>query len=611
MAPAKGLLGKFLTPPMLMWAGALAAVVALLVVGTGVVLASGSSLPGQSLYPVKRGTENVRLVLTSSDAGKANLHIALAGRRAKELAMVAPVADPERIADLSQEINHNLGEALRLAASATDGKKVVEFRDRLERSAHTHLALLEGSLDDVPEGSRAAFNDAFQLSSKSYGQGVETAALRAPASLLTSMGFLQLRASDPPAPDVDNVFVDVCEIEVFLAAGSGSWITIVDSCNAFDLLRVAEINLFLVQQEIPAGTYTQICFEIDKAFVVAEGKPYIAEVPDEKLCYGSVITVQDGETTIITIDFIGQESVWLTDEGHYILTPEVNVLVDGPLNKGDESSSHHHQASGEKMEMEIKGVIESFSTTIDSNTQLVVVGGLTLEVTPKTKVDGILSEGVYVEAEVVEEPDGSYTVVELEVKDEDEERRSRLTKVEIEGTIDAIDGDIWTVAGHTVYLTGEATWDIGGDSVTVTTNAEIDGYPQVGYTAEVEGWLSPDGSLLALEIEVDDDGEEGENRGEHATIELSGIIDGLYRTQGDIASLSEQDLEGSDWAGDVTVTLADGTTFYINEHTEIEGTLENGREVEVEMGTDADGAQYAIEIEVDDDKKEENKDSGN
>jgi len=63
-ANSRGFPGWFMRPRHVRWAGALAALVVLLVTGTTVALASGSSLPGQPLYPVKRGIEEMRLALT-------------------------------------------------------------------------------------------------------------------------------------------------------------------------------------------------------------------------------------------------------------------------------------------------------------------------------------------------------------------------------------------------------------------------------------------------------------------------------------------------------------------------------------------------------------------
>ncbi len=51
---------------------------------TGVGFASTSSLPGDTLYPVKRAIENGRLKLTRGESAKAKLEIEFAGRRKRE-----------------------------------------------------------------------------------------------------------------------------------------------------------------------------------------------------------------------------------------------------------------------------------------------------------------------------------------------------------------------------------------------------------------------------------------------------------------------------------------------------------------------------------------------
>ena len=148
--------------------------------------------------------------------------------------------------------------------------------------------------------------------------------------------------------------------------------------------------------------------------------------------------------------------------------------------------------------------------------------------------------------------------------------------------------------------------------MTVTTNAEIDGDPQVYDTVVVEGLLvGPGLTLLAREIEVGYDGEADERRDERDHVELSGVIADLAGAQTDIDILSAGDVEGPDLAGSVTVTLSDGTSFIIGEDTEIEGTLQIGVDVEMEIET-IDGIRYVIETEVEDDEegREDSSDTG-
>jgi hypothetical protein len=55
------------------------------VAGGGTVYAAQSSTPGQILYPVKTGVENIQLTFTTSPAAKARLYLQLAQRRINEM----------------------------------------------------------------------------------------------------------------------------------------------------------------------------------------------------------------------------------------------------------------------------------------------------------------------------------------------------------------------------------------------------------------------------------------------------------------------------------------------------------------------------------------------
>lgn len=68
----------------LAFAQVLAVVIAIALIGFGTVAASADSLPHSPLYPVKRTTERVQLLLTFSPSGKAQLHLAFAERRLNE-----------------------------------------------------------------------------------------------------------------------------------------------------------------------------------------------------------------------------------------------------------------------------------------------------------------------------------------------------------------------------------------------------------------------------------------------------------------------------------------------------------------------------------------------
>lgn len=112
---------------------ALVLLVAFLGIGGGVAAAQ-SSLPGSSLYPLKRASETIRLRMTSNPAQRAALHLDFAGARSVEiLALVGKeqAIDSVLVDDLEREYQLAWAElALASNAEADDLAKryVVEWR---------------------------------------------------------------------------------------------------------------------------------------------------------------------------------------------------------------------------------------------------------------------------------------------------------------------------------------------------------------------------------------------------------------------------------------------------------------------------------------------------
>ena len=98
------------------WATAVIAVLVLLLAGGGTVAAAGNSMPDEPLYPVKMATERVRLTLTPSALGKAELYIKLVDKRVEEIIKMADKGKPEQVEQAAQRLNTYLVMAANLAA---------------------------------------------------------------------------------------------------------------------------------------------------------------------------------------------------------------------------------------------------------------------------------------------------------------------------------------------------------------------------------------------------------------------------------------------------------------------------------------------------------------
>ena len=90
------------------WAGVLISVLALLVASSGTVAAASGSMPDEPLYPVKRVTEAVRVALTPSELGKAELYANLIDKRIVEIAKMAEKGKGEELEKTTQLLTEQL-----------------------------------------------------------------------------------------------------------------------------------------------------------------------------------------------------------------------------------------------------------------------------------------------------------------------------------------------------------------------------------------------------------------------------------------------------------------------------------------------------------------------
>jgi len=179
------------------WAMALAVfLVVLLSIGGGTALAADRIMPGSPLYPVKLATEQVRLTLTRSDIGRAELGGTLADRRVAEIAYMVNKGKHRQVERIAQRLNRHLAmmnslpldkKALSVPAPAPprpqaekEGKGVYAMADRraklkmrLGRYAVNHPAKLQALLDRVPESAKPALRRAIALSVTSYKKALE------------------------------------------------------------------------------------------------------------------------------------------------------------------------------------------------------------------------------------------------------------------------------------------------------------------------------------------------------------------------------------------------------------------------------------------------------
>jgi hypothetical protein len=192
------------------WATALAIVLIVLLAGGGTIVAASNSMPDSILYPVKLATENVQLVLTTSEMGKARLCADFADRRVAEIVYMADRGDAHQVELVTERLDDRLN-SLAVVASELGGEKSqpflstfggeeaaplpspappaalgpgeggkrgqadneAELRTEIADSAANNTAVLQGMLGSVPESVRQALLEAIAVSEAGYEKVLE------------------------------------------------------------------------------------------------------------------------------------------------------------------------------------------------------------------------------------------------------------------------------------------------------------------------------------------------------------------------------------------------------------------------------------------------------
>jgi hypothetical protein len=143
--------------PRSAWAGVAVSVLAgLIIVGgtAGTAYAAQSSLPGDVLYPVKTGIENLQMAATFGPAAKARLHVKLAQRRIDEVVQQAELdrnLEPQAL----DTIGKQLDSAIKELANSGDTEATLDTLSRMSATTlHQQLELTQ-SLVKSPQSRQA------------------------------------------------------------------------------------------------------------------------------------------------------------------------------------------------------------------------------------------------------------------------------------------------------------------------------------------------------------------------------------------------------------------------------------------------------------------------
>jgi hypothetical protein len=168
------------------WVGALALIFLSLFLGTGAVVASQDSMPNDVLYPVKRGWEQVELVLIRDGTERASQHLVFAQRRLDEVEgltrqgkevpgwLLKDLGDEtDKAAEFVEKASLDGSEAGQGGDSERWEQQRTELVDKLVTLTERQQAVLQRVYDSAPEQAQEALQLAVERSRRGHQRASE------------------------------------------------------------------------------------------------------------------------------------------------------------------------------------------------------------------------------------------------------------------------------------------------------------------------------------------------------------------------------------------------------------------------------------------------------
>ncbi|MFC2000922.1 DUF5667 domain-containing protein [Chloroflexota bacterium] len=152
-----------------------AVILAFSALGTGTAYASKDSLPGESLYSVKIGTEQVRRLLTVNDIARIELELTFADIRLKEIEVLANKY-PEMITLAARGYENNIAIAIDKAESYKDRGISAEELEMVALATSKHISLLDRIIDSVTATDKEVVKQAEEIAFRAQFKALRTLA---------------------------------------------------------------------------------------------------------------------------------------------------------------------------------------------------------------------------------------------------------------------------------------------------------------------------------------------------------------------------------------------------------------------------------------------------
>jgi len=146
-------------------------------------------------------------------------------------------------------------------------------------------------------------------------------------------GTLVMQLTDAPGLNITEALVDISQVTVHYGGTdqndtNGTWITVVNETQTFDLIQLQDATEVLGGVDLTAGWYTQIRLYVDNALVTIDDVQYDLKISSKNVKLITPFLVQDNETLTLTLDFDVEKSVHETGNGKYIMRPTIKVIQE-------------------------------------------------------------------------------------------------------------------------------------------------------------------------------------------------------------------------------------------------------------------------------------------
>lgn len=142
-------------------------------------------------------------------------------------------------------------------------------------------------------------------------------------------GTLELKITDKPGDlNISAAWINISTIQVHMSGNNSTagWITIIEDGQDFDLIKLTNVTEYLGKENLTAGNYTQIRFDVNSANITIDDVVYNLTIPSKTIKLIKPFNITDGETTTLILDFDANESIHETGNEKYMFQPTVKII---------------------------------------------------------------------------------------------------------------------------------------------------------------------------------------------------------------------------------------------------------------------------------------------